>query len=171
VNFPVVAILILGLLQIFDLQPTLFSSFEIVNPYGLFAVMTTSRVELIIEGSDDMVVWRPYSFRYKPGDIRRSLPVVEPFQPRLDWQMWFAALGAPEQNPWARTLVYRLLMGQPEVLDLLEPAPFSRPPHAIRIQAYSYTFTPPEQRWRDGSVWQRTFLGTWLQPISIRAGN
>ena len=171
VNFPVAALLALGLLQIFDLQPPLFNSFEIVNPYGLFAVMTTSRVELIVEGSDDSVNWRAYSFRYKPGDVRRSLPLVAPYQPRLDWQMWFAALGDPQQNPWAQILVYRLLSGQPEVLGLLEPSPFARPPRSIRIQAYSYTFTDPALRRRDGSVWQRTFLGTWLRPISIVAEN
>jgi len=169
VNLPVAAFLVLGLLQIFDLQPSTFNSLEIVNSYGLFAVMTTSRVELVIEGSDDLVNWRAYSFRYKPGDVRRSLPLVAPYQPRLDWQMWFAALGSPQQNPWVQSLVYRLLLGQHEVLNLLEPAPFSKPPHAIRIQAYNYTFTDPSRRARDGTVWQRTLLGTWLQTSSIRA--
>ncbi len=170
-SFPVAAILALGLLQIFDLEPTFFYSFEIVNPYGLFAVMTTSRVELIVEGSDDMLNWRSYSFRYKPGDLHRGLPVVAPYQPRLDWQMWFAALGGPEQNFWVRTMVYRLLSGQPEVMGLLEPSPFKKPPRAIRIEAFHYTFTPPGQRGRDGNVWQRNLLGTWLQPISRAAEN
>jgi hypothetical protein len=170
-NLPVAAILTLALLQIFDLQPALLDSFEIVNSYGLFAVMTTSRVELIVEGSDDLVNWRAYSFRYKPGDIRRDLPLVAPYQPRLDWQMWFAALGSPPQNRWVNNLVYRLLLGQPQVLNLLEPAPFRKPPHAIRIQAYGYTFTPPAQRRRDGTIWRRTLLGTWLRPISLPPPN
>jgi hypothetical protein len=170
-NVPVAAILALGFLQIFELQPSLFNSFEIVNPYGLFAVMTTSRVELVLEGSDDMVNWRAYSFRCKPGDIRRSLPLVAPCQPRLDWQMWFAALGTPQENRWAQVLVYRLLLGQPEVLDLLEPSPFTKPPHAIRIQAYSYVFTDPAKRRHNGEVWQRTMLGPWLPPVSLPEGN
>jgi hypothetical protein len=165
-NAPVAVIMTLGLLQIFDLQPRLFDSFEIVNGYGLFAVMTTSRIELIVEGSEDQANWRPYSFPYKPGDVRRGLPLVAPYQPRLDWQMWFAALGQPDQNTWAQALVYRLLSGQKEVLDLMEPAPCPQPPRSIRLQAYIYTFTDSEQRRRDGSVWQRKFVGTWLGPLS-----
>ncbi len=167
VNVPVAALLALGLLQIFDLQPRIFRSFEIVNPYGLFAVMTTGRVELIVEGSDDLVNWRAYSFRYKPGDVGRGLPLVAPYQPRLDWQMWFAALGGPQQNPWVRVLVYRLLAGQTEVLELLEPALFHKPPRAIRIQAYVYSFTEAAKRQRDGKIWQRSLLGTWLRPTSL----
>jgi len=166
-NIPVGAILALSVWQIFGLIPSLLDSFEVVNSYGLFAVMTTSRVELIVEGSDDQLEWRPYSFRYKPGDVRRGLPVVAPYQPRLDWQMWFAALGQPDRNPWAEAMVYRLLAGQREVLELLEPAPFSKPPRFIRIQAYSYTFTEAAHRRKDGSVWQRTLLGTWLGPRSM----
>jgi hypothetical protein len=168
VNLPVAAVMTLGILQIFDLQPPLLSSFEIVNPYGLFAVMTTSRVELIVEGSDDLANWRAYSFRYKPGNVGRGLPLVAPYQPRLDWQMWFAALGSPAQNLWVRTLVYRLLLGQPEVLELLELPSFALP-HAIRIQAYSYTFTEPGERRRTGNIWRRTLLGTWLEPTSLTA--
>lgn len=167
VNLPVAGVMTLSVLQIFDLQPSLFSSFEIVNPYGLFAVMTTSRVELIVEGSDDLSNWRAYSFRYKPGDVSRNLPFVAPYQPRLDWQMWFAALGSPPQNLWMRTLVYRLLLGQAEVLALLEPPPFGKLPHAIRVQAYSYTFTEPAERLHTGNIWRRTLLGTWLEPTSL----
>jgi hypothetical protein len=167
VNLPVAAVMTLGLLQIFDLQPSLLGSFEIVNPYGLFAVMTTSRVELVVEGSDDLSNWRPYAFRYKPGDVRRNLPVVAPYQPRLDWQMWFAALGSPSQNLWVRTLVYRLLLGQPEVLGLLEPQPFPKTPQAIRIQAYTYIFTEPAERRHTGNIWRRSLLGTWLEPTTL----
>jgi hypothetical protein len=148
------------------LQPPFLDSLQIVNPYGLFAVMTTSRVELVLEGSNDGEHWKFYSFRYKPGDVARGLPLVAPYQPRLDWQFWFAALGRPQSNPWVPTLVYRLLLGQPEVLALLEPPPFPTPPRFIRVQAYSYTFTGQQRRNRDQSVWQRTLLGTWLGPVS-----
>jgi lipase maturation factor 1 len=162
---------ILGVLQIFGLTPSLLYSFELSNSYGLFAMMTTSRTELIVEGSDDGISWRDYSFHYKPGDVKRSLPIIAPLQPRLDWQMWFAALGSPRDNPWLRTMVYRLLSGQTEVLGLLEPSSFKIPPRTIRIQAYSYTFTTRQQRQDNGSVWQRTLLGTWLEPVSLRANN
>jgi hypothetical protein len=166
-SVPVAAIMALSVLRIFDLGPSFLDAFQVVNRYGLFAVMTTSRIELIVEGSDDRSSWRPYAFPAKPGDVRRGLPVVAPYQPRLDWQMWFAALGQPDRNPWARALVYRLLLGQKEVLGLLEPPPFGKPPHFIRMQAYNYTFTPAEGRRKDGSVWQRTLLGTWLGPLSL----
>ncbi len=164
-------VVLLSVLQIFALEPSFLDSFEIVNPYGLFAVMSTSRTELVIEGSNDELHWEVYSLRYKPGDLARSLPVVAPYQPRLDWQMWFAALGQPQNNLWTKTLVYRLLLGQTEVLSLLEPAPFAKPPRWIRIQAYSYNFTTLAQRKGNGTIWQRTLLGTWFGPVSMVSKN
>src|SRR5207248_315162 len=71
-----------------------------VNDYGLFRVMTTTRAEIVVEGSDDGETWQVYQFRYKPGEARRAPPLVEPHQPRLDWQMWFAALGSFDATPW-----------------------------------------------------------------------
>ncbi len=161
------SVILLSALQIFGLEPAFLESFEIVNPYGLFAVMTTTRTELIIEGSNDNQHWRPYSFRYKPGDPTRSLPIVAPYQPRLDWQMWFAALGGPETNLWIKTLVYRLLLGEHSVLKLLEPTPFPNPPRTIRIQAYTYTFSSPGEKTRTGDVWKRNLVGIWLEPVSL----
>jgi hypothetical protein len=96
----------------------LFPSLAIVNRYGLFAVMTTSRPEIVIEGSDDGVDWKPYEFKFKAGDVHRPLRWVAPYQPRLDWQMWFAALTRQENVPWFSGLMQRLLEGSPHVLDL-----------------------------------------------------
>ena len=166
-NAAVVSIILLSVIQIFGLEPSFLESFEIVNPYGLFAVMTTSRVELVIEGCNDNIHWEPYSFLYKPGDIHRSLPIVAPYQPRLDWQMWFAALGTPESNVWTKTLVYRLLTAEPSVVGLLGPSPFSQPPRSIRILAYTYTFTDPPTRTREATIWNRKLIGTWFHPVSI----
>src|ERR1019366_9272990 len=73
---------------------------QIVNTYGLFAVMTTQRIEIILEGSADGETWQPYEFKYKPGDVNRAPGWVAPYQPRLDWQMWFAALSNYQTNPW-----------------------------------------------------------------------
>src|ERR1022692_777689 len=107
--------------------------FRSFNSYGLFAVMTTSRSEIIIEGSDDGVAWRAYEFKYKPGDVKRRPKFVEPHQPRLDWQMWFAALGTYRQNPWLVNFCVRLLQGSPHVLGLLERNPFpNAPPRYIQ---------------------------------------
>jgi predicted DCC family thiol-disulfide oxidoreductase YuxK len=80
-----------------------------VNRYGLFAVMTTRRPEIVVEGSDDGRTWKEYEFRWKPGDVRRRPGFVAPHQPRLDWQMWFAALGSLEENPWFLNFLARLL--------------------------------------------------------------
>ena len=89
------------------------------NGYGLFAVMTTERREIIVEGSNDGVNWLPYEFKYKPGDVNRRPAFVAPHQPRLDWQLWFAALGDYRQNPWFVNFCLRLLQGSPDVLALL----------------------------------------------------
>ena len=76
--------------------------FYLANSYGLFAVMTTSRIEIVVEGSNDGQTWQAYEFKYKPGDLARRPPWVAPYQPRLDWQMWFAALGRYQENPLVR---------------------------------------------------------------------
>src|ERR1035438_9903164 len=97
---------------------------QIVNTYGLFAVMTTTRIEIVLEGSPEGESWTPYEFRYKPGNLATAPRWVAPYQPRLDWQMWFAALGNYQQNPWFVNLALRLLEGSPEVTALLASNPF-----------------------------------------------
>ncbi len=166
-NPSVAAIVVLSLLQLFGLEPSFLESFSLVNVYGLFAVMTTSRTELVIEGSNDNSHWESYSFRYKPGDVYRSLPVVAPLQPRLDWQMWFAALGSPVQNEWTKTLVYNLLRGEPETLRLLGHSPFAKPPRSIRILAYTYCLVRL-RAWQEWCDLARKLLGVWFGPVSDR---
>lgn len=141
--------------------------FEIINSYGLFAVMTTTRPEIVIEGSNDQTNWREYSFKYKPGELHRTLPLVAPYQPRLDWQMWFAALGTYDENSWVGGLMYRLMLGDRSVLGLLNPPPFPKPPHYLRAVVYDYQFTTPAERRRTGAVWQRRLLGIWFGPVSL----
>ena len=139
-----------------------------INGYGLFAVMTTERREIIVEGSDDGVTWRPYEFRYNPGDVDQRPGFVAPFQPRLDWQMWFAALGDYRQNPWFISFSLRLLQGSPEVLGLLEKNPFpNHPPHYLRAEFYDYQFTSFEERRKTGAWWQRRQIGEYLPPVSL----
>jgi hypothetical protein len=134
------------------------SSFHIVNNYGLFTVMTTTRAEIIIEGSNDGRNWKAYEFNYKPGDLKGGVRFVAPHQPRLDWQMWFAALGDYRRNPWFVNFMYRILEGSPEVLALLKYNPFpDNPPKYLRAQVYDYTFTNNEERSGTGDVWKRTY--------------
>jgi hypothetical protein len=129
--------------------------FRTVNNYGLFAVMTTERPEIIVEGSADGETWLPYDFRYKPGALNLAPSFVAPHQPRVDWQMWFAALGSVDRNPWFLRFVQRLLTGAPEVEALLETNPFpDGPPLTIRATLYDYRFTDPESRAATGNWWR-----------------
>ena len=138
--------------------------FNISSSYGLFASMTTQRPEIIIEGSNDGVNWRAYEFRYKPGDPGRRPPWAAPHQPRLDWQMWFAALGSYRENTWLLNLIIRLLQGLPEVLRQVEYNPFpDNPPTWIRADLYLYRFT----RGRSRDWWTRTPAGQYLPPVSL----
>ena len=138
------------------------------NGYGLFQVMTTSRPEIIVEGSNDGVNWQEYAFKYKPGDLKRRPAFVEPHQPRLDWQMWFAALGDYRQNPWFVNFCVRLLQGSRPVLALLEKNPFpDAPPKYIRAVVYEYHFTDRATRRKTGEWWRRTPAGMYLPAISL----
>ncbi len=153
----------------------LLGPFEVVNSYGLFAVMTTNRREIVIEGSSDGVNWRAYEFKYKPGDVKRALPWVEPHQPRLDWQMWFAALGNYQENPWLLRLMLRLLQGSPQVTHLLAFNPFANaPPDYVRALIYDYRFATWAERRATGAWWKREYRGIYLPALTredfIRAG-
>jgi predicted DCC family thiol-disulfide oxidoreductase YuxK len=138
-----------------------------VNRYGLFAVMTTRRPEIIVEGSDDGQTWRPYEFRWKPGAVGRRPRFVAPHQPRLDWQMWFAALETCEENPWLVNFLGRLLQGEPTVLRLLATNPFpARPPRYIRTLLYDYRFTDWQTRRSTGAWWRRELQGPYCPVVS-----
>jgi Lipase maturation factor len=141
------------------------------NGYGLFAVMTTSRPEILVEGSEDGAIWRPYEFRWKPGDPTVRPAFVAPHQPRLDWQMWFAALGGYEENPWLIRLLQRLLEGSPDVCRLLKSDPFPRdPPRYIRATVYDYHFTTSPERARTGAWWRRELKGLYCPVLSRESG-
>ena len=142
----------------------------IVNTYGLFAVMTTSRSEIVVEGSNDGQTWLEYGFRYKPGDLKRAPVWVQPHQPRLDWQMWFAALSSYQAQPWFADFVVRLLEGSPDVLALIASNPFpSAPPRYIRARVYDYKFTNFAERRATGDWWRRELKGEYLPAVSLRA--
>jgi hypothetical protein len=138
-----------------------------VNSYGLFAVMTTTRPEIVVEGSNDGMRWDAYEFKYKPGDLQRRPPWVAPHQPRLDWQMWFAALSRYEEEPWFRNFCLRLLEGSPDVGRLLARDPFGgRPPRYVRSVLYRYHFSDRATRRKEGVWWTRERLGDYSPPLS-----
>ena len=141
--------------------------FRSVNSYGLFAVMTTSRPEIVVEGSEDGANWLPYEFKYKPGDLKRRPDFVAPHQPRLDWQMWFASLGSYQGNPWFLNFCMRLLQGSPEVLALLKENPFpQKPPRYIRASLYDYRFTDLHTLRSEGTWWRRMPKGFYCPVLS-----
>ncbi len=144
--------------------------FRTVGSYGLFARMTTQRNEIVVEGSNDGSRWEAYEFKWKPGDLRRAPGWVQPHQPRLDWQMWFAALGTVRDNLWFQNFMVRILQGSQDVLVLLEKNPFpAGPPRYVRALLYRYRFTDAGQRRRDGTWWRREPGGIYCPPVSLRS--
>lgn len=139
---------------------------RLVNTYGLFAVMTVSRPEIVIEGSDDGRHWLEYELRYKPSDPRRGPRWVAPHQPRLDWQLWFAAMDLTPE--WFARLVVRLLEASPEVLALFASSPFgARAPRYVRAVLYDYRMTDLATRRATGAWWRRERIGLYFPPVSL----
>ena len=148
---------------------TTLDGLRVLGSYGVFRVMTKTRPEIMVEGSNDGVTWTPYEFKWKPGRVDRRPQFIAPWQPRLDWQMWFAALSSPQQNPWFSRLIVRLLDGQTEVINLLAENPFpDKPPRFIRAEVYDYHFTDWSTRRSTGAVWSRTPLGEYFPVVSLR---
>ena len=144
------------------------SPYHLVSSYGLFAVMTTSRPEIIVEGSKDGIRWSEYEFKHKPGDLKRPPTWVAPHQPRLDWQMWFAALSNYNDNPWFVSFMVRLLQGSQPVLALMANNPFpDAPPRYIRALLYDYHFTDWKTRRETGAWWRRKLIGVYFPQSSL----
>jgi len=143
------------------------SPFHIVNSYGLFQVMTKERPEIIIEGSNDASDWQAYIFKYKPVDLNQRPVFVAPHQPRLDWQMWFAALGNYQRNPWFVSFCVRIMQDSKPVLDLLKENPFpNKPPQYLRARLFNYEFTNHSEKTTLENWWKREFKGPYLPLIS-----
>lgn len=142
---------------------------RIVNGYGLFRVMTKSRPEIILEGSADGIEWQTYEFRWKPGDLNQPPHWAAPHQPRLDWQMWFAALGTYRHNPWFVGFTKGLLDNNPRVTRLLAHNPFpTKPPLFVRSTVYDYHFTSVSEHRATGAWWKREERGEYLPAVSLK---
>lgn len=144
------------------------SPFHIINRYGIFAVMTTKRIEIVVEGSDDGYVWKEYGFKFKPTELSNRPKRISPFQPRLDWQMWFLPFSNFQTNRWFQNFLYRLLLGSPYVMGLLRDNPFpQKPPIYVRAVAYDYVFTTFEERKATGNWWKRQFKGIYAPVMKL----
>lgn len=142
--------------------------FHIANRYGIFAIMTTERIEIVIEGSYDNVEWKEYLFRQKPSELTRRPRRISPYQPRLDWQAWFLPFTGYHQEWWFQSFLTRLLQGSPEVLKLLRHNPFpDKPPKIVRALAYDYEFTDAETKKKSGAWWKRRFVGFYAPPVML----
>jgi hypothetical protein len=149
---------------------TSFDPLDLVNTYGAFGTVGRERLNLIVEGTDsaipdDHADWKPYPYKGLPVDVMQRPPQIAPYQLRLDWQMWFAAMGNVQQYPFTLNLVWKLLHNDPAALSLFASNPFpDKPPHFIRLRLYKYKFAPPGNA--EGHYWNREVVGDWLQPLS-----
>jgi hypothetical protein len=149
------------------LPAQLIAPFRIANAYGLFAVMTEARYEIEFQGSNDGTTWIPYRFRYKPQDIHERPGVYAPYQPRFDWNLWFASLGSWQQSPWVVAAQRRLVEGSPSVLRLFRGDPFNgKPPAMVRAVLWQYWFTDIPTRRATGAWWRRKELGLFTGVVS-----
>lgn len=155
-------------LKVLDKVFRILAPFHLINSYGLFAVMTTSRNEIILEGSEDGETWKPYEFFWKPGPLDQPPLQVAPLQPRLDWQMWFASLSYYRHAPWFHQLLARLLQGSEDVSALFRTNPFKeKPPKYIRALFFEYHFTTLQEKKETGHWWKRHYLGFYSPPFSL----
>ena len=142
--------------------------FRVAERYGLFAVMTTARYEIEFQGTRDGRTWTPYPFRSKPQDPDEPPGIYAPYQPRFDWNLWFASLGGPEENTWVITTQARLLEGEPGVLTLFRGNPFAAaPPTQVRTVLWRYWFTDWSTRWHTGRWWNRDLLGPYAGTVHL----
>jgi hypothetical protein len=158
-----------------QLMNSSFNSLQIVNTYGAFGSVTKDRFEIIVEGTaDDTIgpstVWKEYQFKGKPGDPMFRPPLVAPYHMRLDWLMWFAAMGSAQDSPWFSDVILRILQGDRDTLGLLRVNPFpDRPPRWVRAQMYQYHFTTPAEHTATGRWWDRQFAGDYFPAVRLPA--
>jgi hypothetical protein len=142
--------------------------FRIANEFGLFAVMTRGRYEIEFQGSRDGVEWEAYPFRNKPQDVHSAPRIYAPYQPRFDWNLWFASLGNWREYPWVVQVEERLLTGSPDVLALFAGNPFpGQPPEQIRVVVWQYWFTNMAVKRTQGLWWRREERGLYGPTLGL----
>ena len=160
---------VMNLFSSSQMMNTSFNPLELVNTYGAFGSVGKERLNVVFQGTDALkpdakAVWKDYPYLALPVALDQQPAQIAPYQPRIDWQMWFAAMGTPDQYPWTLHLIWKLLHNDPGALSLMGPNPFAdKPPRYIRAMLYRYQFVPPGNQ---GLWWKRDALGLWLPPLS-----
>lgn len=149
---------------------TALEPFRIANQYGLFAVMTPNRYEIEFQGSDDGHTWTTYPFQYKPQEVSKAPGIYAPYQPRFDWNLWFASLGSWSQYPIVPRTEVLLLQDDPDVLALFTGNPFPRkPPREVRAVLWQYWFSSMKEKRTQGIWWHRRLLGLYAPVLEMEA--
>ncbi|HEY0369599.1 MAG TPA: lipase maturation factor family protein, partial [Chthoniobacterales bacterium] len=160
---------ILNLFSSRQIMNTSFDPLELVNTYGAFGAVGKQRFNVVFEGTnaatpDASAEWKPYPYKGLPVALDQRPPQIAPYQLRLDWQMWFAAMASPNEYPWTLHLVWKLLHNDSGALSLFAGNPFpDHPPRYIRAMHYRYRFVRPNDA---GNWWERDELGPWLPPLA-----
>jgi len=158
-----------------QIMNTVYNRFHFVGTYGAFGGVTRGRYEIVIEGTPETVItastkWREYEFQGKPGDPSRMPPQIAPYHLRLDWLMWFAAMGSYHRHRWFIHLIAKLLQGDEAVIGLLKSNPFpDQPPRFIRAQLYLYRFSSWQERRKFGLWWIRELSGSYFPAVSLQS--
>lgn len=151
-----------------QIMNTSYNRWAFVNTYGAFGYVGKERFELVISGTSDTRLtndteWKEYEFVGKPTDVSAGLPIIAPYQPRIDWQIWFAAQSNSSRQGWLIHLLWKFLHNDPHALGLIKYNPFpDAPPNYIKIDRYLYELEPPFSE----NTWKRTFLDKWMSPLS-----
>jgi len=154
---------------------TVYNRFHFVGTYGAFGGITRTRYEIVVEGTEDAAItastkWLEYEFKGTPGDTRRMPPQIAPYHLRLDWLMWFAAMGSYQRYPWFVHFIAKLLEGDKAVLSLLKSNPFpNQPPHYVRALLYHYRFSTAEIKKKTGQWWVREPVGAYFPAVSLQS--
>jgi hypothetical protein len=164
---------VLNMISPRQIMNTSFNPFHLVGTYGAFGSITRARFEVIVEGAADAVLtphteWREYEFKGKPGGVSRMPAQIAPYHLRLDWLMWFAAMGGYDRQPWFIPFVAKLLQNDAPTLSLLASNPFpDRPPRYIRAELFQYSFATRDEHRKSGVWWRRQRAGLWFPPVSL----
>jgi len=165
---------IVNMLSARQLMNFSFNPIHLVNTYGAFGSITRERNEIVLEGTDEPTItsstaWHEYEFKGKPGNPALRPPQIAPYHLRLDWLMWFAAMGSPDEQPWFPALIVKLIQGDRGTLGLLRSNPFpERPPRYMRGLYYEYRFTTPDEHRQNGDWWTRKLIGVYFGPATLR---